>query len=362
LTAVHQFVPALVARDAIGAHTLQVQRVLRELGYASDLFVDHTDLTGRADVHPYRQFDEHSRDPDTFLLYQGSTGSPMARFVAERSEPTIVNYHNITPPEFFEPWEPSVTMVLEAGYRQIEELGPGTVLGIADSEYNAGELRRLGYGATAVVPILYDPGNHDAAPDPATLHRLEAEKAGGGSDWLFVGRLCPNKAQHDLVKAFAAYRVAFDPRARLHLVGGSSSHLYETCLQAFAHEIGVGDAVRFAGSVTPGELSAHYRVADVFVCLSRHEGFGVPLLEAMHHDVPIVALRATAVPETVGDAGVLVPASTPALVAAAVERVRADADLRAALQAAGRRRLEHFDQVAGRERFAAAIRDVCGAP
>ena len=124
MTAVHQFVPALVARDAIGAHTLQVQRVLRELGYASDLFVDHTDLTGRADVHPYRQFDEHSRDPDTFLLYQGSTGSPMARFLAERSEPTIVNYHNITPPEFFEPWEPSVTMVLEAGYRQIEELGP----------------------------------------------------------------------------------------------------------------------------------------------------------------------------------------------------------------------------------------------
>ena len=234
MTAVHQFVPALVARDAIGAHTLQVQRVLRELGYASDLFVDHTDLTGGPTCTRTGSSTSTRADPDTFLLYQGSTGSPMARFVAERSEPTIVNYHNITPAEFFEPWEPSVTMVLEAGHRQIEELGRGTVLGIADSAYNAAELRRLGYRATAVVPILFDPGNHDAAPDPATLHRLEAEKAGGGSDWLFVGRLCPNKAQHDLVKAFAAYRVAFDPRARLHLVGGSSSHLYETCLQAFA--------------------------------------------------------------------------------------------------------------------------------
>jgi glycosyltransferase involved in cell wall biosynthesis len=362
LTAVHQFIPSLAARDAIGAHTLQVQRLLREMGYASDLYVGSTDLEGRDDVHPFQSLaDQRARDR-TFLLYQGSTGSPMARFLAARPEPKLLNYHNITPAEFFEPWEPTVTMVLEAGHRQFEELSECTELAIAVSGFNEDDLRRMGYAATTVAPILLDPRDLDHVPDPATDARLGAARSAGGIDWLFVGRICPNKAQHDLIKAFAAYRVAFDPRARLHLVGGSSSHLYETCLHAFAHELGCGDAVEFAGSVTPEQLAAHFRNADVFVCLSRHEGFCVPLLEAMHHRVPVVALRETAVPETLGRAGLLLPTAAPALVAAAVDRVAADAGLRAALQDAGTARLAAFDLERTRERFAAAIRDVCGAP
>ena len=102
------------------------------------------------------------------------------------------------------------------------------------------------------------------------------------------------------MKAFAAYRAAYDPNARLHLVGGSSSHLYEVALEQFTHEIGCGDAVRFSGSVDAATLSADYRNADVFVCVSQHEGFCVPLLEAMHFGVPIVALRADRSPRDAG--------------------------------------------------------------
>ena len=362
MTAVHQFVPSLAARDAVGAHALQLQRLLQEMGYESDFYVGDTDLGRRADLHPFQSFGEQPERDRTFLLYQGSTGSPIARFLTARPEPKILNYHNITPPDFFEPWEPSVTMVLEAGHRQFEELAECTALAIADSAFNEAELRHIGYAQTTVAPILFDPDSLARDPDELVMARLRSAKQAGGLDWIFVGRLCPNKAQHELIKAFAAYRVAFDPRARLHLVGGSSSHLYETCLRAFADEIGCGQSVEFAGSVSSTQLTAYYRSADVFVCLSRHEGFCVPLLEAMHHRVPIVALRETAVPETVGAAGVLLPTATPALVAAAAERVRADAELRRGLQDAGTARLAEFGLPVARERFAEAIRGVCGAP
>lgn len=362
MTAVHQFVPSLAGRDAIGAHSLQLQRLLHDLGYASEFFVGDTDLSGRDDVRPFQSFAERPSDGRTFLLYQGSTGSPMARFLVGRPEPKILNYHNITPAEFFEPWEATVTMVLEAGRRQFEELAPCTSLAIADSAFNQDDLRRLGYRHTTVAPILFEPQTFEQEPDAVLTRRLTAEKEAGGLDWLFVGRVCPNKAQHELIKAFAAYRMAFDPRARLRLVGGSSSHLYLSCLEAFVHEIGCGDAVDFAGSVTAGELAAYYRSADVFVCLSRHEGFCVPLLEALHHRIPVVALRSTAVPETLGRAGLLVPAATPALVAAAVERVRVDDGLRRALQDAGTARLADYDLGQTRARFTTAIQSLCGEP
>ena len=120
-----------------------------------------------------------------------------------------------------------------------------------------------------------------------------------------MGRVVPNKCQHDLVKAFAAYRAAYDPQARLHIVGGDASPRYRAAVADYARALGVADAVDLTGSVSPGALAAYYRTADVFVSLSEHEGFCVPLLEAMHHRVPIVAFAAAAVPETLRDAGVL---------------------------------------------------------
>jgi glycosyltransferase involved in cell wall biosynthesis len=146
-----------------------------------------------------------------------------------------------------------------------------------------------GYRATTVVPILLDPGEFDREVDAATLDRLRSATAAGGASWLFVGRVVPNKAQHDVVKAFAAYRRVFDPHARLRLVGGTSLPAYADAVARYVDALGLGGAVELTGPVDPGVLSAHYRAADVFVCLSDHEGFCVPILEAMHHDLPIVA-------------------------------------------------------------------------
>jgi L-malate glycosyltransferase len=175
---------------------------------------------------------------------------------------------------------------------------------------------------------------------------------------LFVGRVAPNKAQHDVVKAFAWYRRVFDAEASLTLVGGVSAGSYWSALERFVDGLGLSGVVRLAGSVSDAELEGLYRSADVFVCLSEHEGFCVPLLEAMAHGVPVVAFGAAAVPETLGDAGLVLASKRPGLVAEAVGRVMRDGGLRARLVGAGRRRLEHFSLARTRRTLLDALQPI----
>ena len=136
-----------------------------------------------------------------------------------------------------------------------------------------------------------------------------------------MGKVSPHKGQDDLIKALATYRQLYDPQARLHVVGGSISEEYSVALERFVEELGLADAVELAGVVTHEELIAYYAAADVFCCLSNHEGFCVPLLESMYHRLPIVAYANTAVPETVQGAGLVLPDKEPVRVAAAIDRV-----------------------------------------
>jgi len=359
--AIHQFIPTLAPRDAIGAHTLQVRALLRDMGFVSEIFAGEARSEMAAEAHPYRRFgrERHRgrRRGGSWLLYQSSVGSPVGDFVARRPEPKLLNFHNITPPALLEAWDPEVAGATVLAHQQLVELAPDVITAIAVSSFNGTQLADAGFRSTAVVPPLIDLDSWTGEEDPATVEWLTAARRAGGADLLFVGRIVPHKAQHDLVKALAAYRQAYDPRARLHLVGGVSSPAYQTALERFVAELGLGEAVNMAGSVTDDQLAAYYRCADVFVCCSDHEGFCVPLLEAMHHHLPIVAYGAAAVPETVGAGGLVLPTKGPALIAAAVHRVVEDAVVRTALVDAGRRRLEELSLDRNRARFAAVVEE-----
>ncbi len=161
----------------------------------------------------------------------------------------------------------------------------------------------------------------------------------GGGLWLFVGRLVPNKCQHDVVAAFAAYRRVFDAGARLVLVGGVSSASYAQAVRAQVEGLGLSGVVELVGSVSDAELVRWYGRASVFVCVSEHEGFCVPLVEAMAAGVPVVAFGAAAVPETVGAGGLVLGDKSPLVVAAAVDRVLGDGVVRERLVGAGRGRV-----------------------
>ncbi|MGH8974329.1 MAG: glycosyltransferase family 4 protein [Acidimicrobiia bacterium] len=355
MSAVHQFLPSFAAGDAIGHHVRRLQRVLREAGYDSEIFADQTQPAVRRLARHYREFTPSSNGQATWLLYHLSTGSPMAGFLAGAGQPLAVYYHNITPARFFERWEPDATDSARAARSQLRHLASPSRFAMANSSYSAEELRAAGYANVSVVPVLVDFAEYDAPPDRATLERLHQRAAGGGANWLFVGRLTPNKCQHDVIGAFALYRELFDPAARLYLIGGRTSLLYWEGLGLLAEELGCAEAVEITDVLTFSEVLAHYRAADVFVSLSEHEGFCVPLLEAMYFDVPVVALDSTAVAETVGEAGLVLPGKDPLEVACAVHRVTTDAGLRAGMVAAGRRRVEHFSFANNRARLLAAL-------
>ena len=201
---------------------------------------------------------------------------------------------------FLQAWDPAATHGVSWGRRQLQRLARRSALGIADSRFNQLDLEAAGFTESVVVPVLIDLASSDHDVDELLLQRLRDAKGDGGRDWLFVGRIAPNKCQHDLVAALAAHRRAYGSHTRLHLVGGSTSATYSFALERFVAALGLEDAVEITGPVSAGALGAYYRAADVLVCVSEHEGFCVPVIEAMYHDVPVVAFAAGAVAETVG--------------------------------------------------------------
>ena len=346
VNAVHQFVPVLEP-GAVGAHLLEVRRVAHGLGLESEVYADtvHPAMAGKA--RDYRSYRHVAGDA---LLYQLAIGSVVGDFVLGRPGPVVVNSHNVTPVRDVADWEPDAVYGLSWGRAQLAAFAAKADLGIAVSRYNARELDAAGFRRTTVVPVLVDVEAFERDVDEAAVTRLT-----GPSAWLFVGRVAPHKSQHDLIKAFAVYRRVYDPAAVLRIVGAPSSAAYDTALRSLADALGVAGAVEITGGVGAGELAAHYRAADAFVCLSEHEGFCVPLLEAMHHRLPIVAFASTAVPETVADAGLLLPQKGPATVAAAVHRVLSDAVLRAELVGRGTARLADFALHRTRSQMADAL-------
>ncbi len=351
---IDQVIPSLASRDAIGGHVVQLRDLLRSRGFESDIFYGNA-TPDRLDYgFPVSRLGDRSTT-DRVLLYQLSIGSGVADIFRDRGERKFVNYHNITPADLLEAWIPAVGEEVRWGRAQLRDLAPITEFAIADSMYNERELQAAGYRSTTTVPLLLDLDGFAGSPDPTLAARLAGQRAGGGSELLFVGKVSPHKGQHDLVKALAAYRRLYDPQARLRLVGGAISDEYRAAVERFADELGLIDAVEIAGSVTHEELIAYYAAADVFVCLSNHEGFCVPLLEAMYHRVPIVAYTNTAVPETVATAGLVLPDKQPARVAAAIHRVVTDQNLRAALARAASERVASFALPRVQEGFASAL-------
>lgn len=355
---IDQVVPSFGGRDAIGVHILHVRDLLRDLGYRSDIWCRGAFPEVRAECRLLDELPARAL-PGTWWLYHLSNGSPAADVLAARTEPFVVDYHNITPSAFFERWVPWAAASSDEGRRQLIGLASRAFFAVADSGYNETELAAAGYAATVVAPPLFDV--MAARPDPGALAARRAERAAGGADWLFVGRLAPSKAQHDLVKAFAWYRRYQDPQARLHLVGTGLGDAYPRALERFADRLGLAGAVRFPGSVSDGELAAHYATADVFVCASEHEGFCIPVVEAMHAGVPVVAYQAGAVPGTIGAGGLVVADKSPAALATAVGRVLGDEAVRERLVAAGGRRAAQFSLARGRARWEEALADALAA-
>lgn len=320
---VHQVLATLGYGDAIGHEVLGIRRVLREAGYASEIFVETADSRLEHLTRDYRDLASFSR-PDNILIHHFSIGSRASRIAYALPDRMVLVYHNITPPEYFVDVHPLLVRQCYRGRRELSAYAERCDLALGDSEFNRKELEAMGFPRTAVLPVVPGFSHLDVAPD----RRVAAEFDDAWTNVIFVGRVIPNKRIDDVIRLFHAYQWLFNPRSRLLLVGSYSGFdRYHAMLQELVARLGT-NGVRFLGHVSNAELAACYDVADVFLCASEHEGFCVPLVEAFFEGIPVVAYAATAVPATMDGAGVLYSAKDPAHVGALIDQVVSNATLR----------------------------------
>ena len=339
---IHQVLATLGYGDAIGHEVLGVQRVLRDAGYESEIFVETADHRLESLTRDYRELVDFS-DRDNLLLHHFSLGSKASRTAFALPDRMALIYHNITPPEYFVGVHRTLARQCFRGRRELQAYATRCEIALGDSEFNRRDLEALGFPRTAVLPVVPDFSHLDR--DPRWLVAREFD-----DDWtniLFVGRMIANKKIEDLIRYFSAYQTLFNPRSRLLLVGAQTGfERYAASLHDLVARLGTSH-VHFIGHVSDEELVAFYEVADLFLCASEHEGFCVPLVEAFYKEVPVLAYAATAVPATMDGAGVLFENRNPEHVATLMDAISSDATLRdtivdAQLAAVDRLRAQDF--------------------
>jgi len=346
VSAIHHFVPVLHRGDAVGRHTLRLRQATRVRGITSEIFVDTIDPETEDETVPVLDYPDRAR-PDDVAVYQFATASAMAPWLAGRAETLVVNYHNITPPELMAPWDNHLALGQLHAQADLRVLAPRTALAVADSAYNESHLVEAGFARTAVI-----------APSAAldAPHAPSSDRgARAGTRWLAVGRVSPNKALEHTVAALAVARAHGDADATLTVVGKPATDSYVRALHRYVADLGLSDAVTFTGHAGDDAVAAAYAGADVLVVTSEHEGFGVPVVEAMAAGLPVVAFDRGALPEVLGDAGVLVADKDPYALAASIHTLVGDGPRRAALAEAGRRRLARLELDTAADRFVSLL-------
>jgi glycosyltransferase involved in cell wall biosynthesis len=325
---VHQLLAALSYGDAIGNEALAIRRHLRAAGFESDIFAERVHPRMASEARPLWQYGSVS-GKDTVCLFHFSIGSAAGRLAYHAPDRLVSIYHNITPARFFLGFHPHLAGLCHHGRRELAAFADRTELALGDSEFNRQELEAAGYRRTGVLPIVLDLSVYRRPPSPV-VRRLYDD---GRTNILFVGRVIPNKKIDDLVRVFAYYQRYVEARSRLLIVGDHRGHeRYHDRLREMVRAFDL-DEVVFAGQVDDDELLACYSVADLFLCLSEHEGFCVPLVEAMAFGLPVVAYDAGAVAETLGGGGVLLRDKRPDVVAELIQSLLTDDPLRRAVLA-----------------------------
>ena len=294
-----QMVSHFKTGDAIGNEIIAMHRLLSEEGY--DAYVTalsiHEDAACQVRMLDASVLqDLQAEDVAIFHKAAGDVFSSVFRTLRCRK---VMIYHNITPASFFFWYDPAIWLNQVRGRRQVRSMAGDGIWAWGDSQYNCRELKEMGYPEDRIrcLPILMPPVRALPDPDPETLSRL---KENGGTVFLFVGRVAPNKRHEEILRVFDTYKCTRDPKARLYLVGSwEGNEKYYAKLQGYIEDLKLRD-VYFQGHVSEAEKEAYYAAADVFVCMSAHEGFCIPLIEAIRHDLPVVAYSAAAVPETIG--------------------------------------------------------------
>jgi glycosyltransferase involved in cell wall biosynthesis len=335
---INQWVPAAHKGDAIGDSALRVRDLLRGMGHASDLYALTIDDVLKDEV---RRFEHPEAKRGDVTIFHYALPSPMTAAFASLGSGRVLQYHNVTPAAYFAPYDPALFRLASLGRQELATLVGRVDLALGDSEYNRQELDALGFAPTGVFPIAVDTAR---ITNPVERPALERILDDGLVNFLFVGRIAPNKKIEDHIRLAEVYKRYVDAYYRFIFVGRTDVvPRYYSMIRALMSEYRfLNDRFVFTGPISDAELAVYYRHAAVYVSLSEHEGFCVPLVEAMAADVPVLAYAAAAVPDTLGGAGVQFAPKDLEIAAELLGELAFNDDLRAGVIAGQRRRLSDF--------------------
>ncbi len=340
---VDQFAPSVPERDAIGNEVMALDRLLRSLGYETRIFAANESVN-----RGIRNWTGYRDSPGDLLLVHYSHGSDAYGPLLEAAPASVFLYHNNTPIRFLLGLEESLPRAARQGFEDLPRYAGVAGKVVAHSEFSASDLRRAGYADVQVIPYLLQEDLYSQRPDQSILDRYRGDDC---RDLLMVGRVVPHKKIEDGLFVLDYLKRQVDAARRLFVVGSSAyAASYRQSLDSLIEEMDLQDVV-FTGSVSLSELAAYYQLADVLLFLSEHEGFGVPLVEGMRMDLPVLARASDAAREVLGDAGVLFETTDWPLVAETAELVMAETPWREQVLAGQRRRREYFSAAEGERRW-----------
>lgn len=341
-----QVMPTISYGDAVSNSAVELMKILQKNGIHTSIYAEniHPKMNGVA--LPFEKIIPSQWD---VVIYHLSTGSKIAEQLLKwKVRKKWMIYHNVTPSEYFEGYNQSAVNLTKEGREQIEILRESITLAFADSDYNRIELEHLNYSNVVTLPIVINFKDYNDIQINAEIIRKFND------DWtniLFVGRIAPNKKQEDIIKTFYYYKKYINPKSRLFLVGSfSGMERYYTYLYRLVEELDLSD-VFFSGHIPLQDIISYYHVADTFLCMSEHEGFCVPLLEAFYFQIPVLAYGSSAIPETLGNAAIQINEKNFLEVAAMIDYVMTHKEFKNRLIKRQLDRLEIFNPQKIEEKF-----------
>ena len=350
MTKIHQVLPTIMQGDAIGNEVIEIRKTLNRWGYTSEIYAEHIHHNASKIAKPYTKLFE---DKDAVLLYHYSIGSDLTSLINRLPNPLGIIYHNITPHHYFLGINETLVRLLKKGREELSSLRDKARIALADSEFNRQELVQLGFRNTGVLPILIDFSRYATPADHKMIEQFDDDSV----NILFVGRFTPNKKLEDVIKIFGYYQRCINSNSRLFLVGSYlGTEVYFQFLVSLVRKLGLKNVYFITdasgGPCETSKLVACYRLADVFITMSEHEGFCVPLIESMHFGLPILARSAAAIPFILDKAGILILDRNYAEIAELVQIIVEDRALRRRIIEKQFERLQNFS----REKAEASLR------
>ena len=352
-----QMLPCLNYGDAIGNDVIAIHNALKDSGYESEIIAEVVDLRlGEELAKTIDQWKEPEKDD--IIIYHLSVGWKYIHTILNAKCRKICIYHNITPAHFYKDYDTTAYNYCLTGIEEVKRISGAFDYCLADSDFNRQDLISYGFQCNIdVLPILIAFDDYKKEPGKGVIKKY---KDTPGANILFVGRVVPNKKHEDLIRAFYLYKKYYDPDAKLFLVGRYiETDVYYRRLTAYIESLGVRDVI-FPGHIKFNDILAYYTIADVFLCMSEHEGFCVPLVESMFFKVPIIAYDSTAIASTLGGSGILFREKNMVEAAGLIDRVVKDRKLRETIIEGQNRRLEDFDNTVVMNQFFAYLNAFLG--